>query len=368
MTVMDFPNAPVDGQTTTDGRYYFDSTVGSSGAWRSAPLPVGGLPAGSIIQWGATSPPANWLLCDGSQVSRTTYSSLFAAIGTTYGVGNGTTTFNLPNLRGRVGVGRDGSQTEFDTLGESGGAKTHTLSINQIPAHTHGGVSSTYSNSGTTASSINRDAGGTNNVSSASTGGGQAHNNLQPYLVTNYIIKATAGWTAGDSELATRLGALEASTPNASNLTSGTLSTARLPSGTVLQVVTGTTSSMFSSTTLNTWLDASLSATITPKSTSSKIHIFCNAVFATYRASGAAWQTIFRGSTNLGDASNGISSLYSDVTGTVVLVVPGMIYISDSPNTTSATTYSLRVKFGQNGGQSGETGQPRTITLMEVAG
>jgi microcystin-dependent protein len=75
---------------------------------------------------GSTAP-TGWLLCDGTAVSRTTYSDLFAITSTTYGVGDGSTTFNLPNLKGRVPVGLDTSQTEFDVLGETGGAKTHTL-------------------------------------------------------------------------------------------------------------------------------------------------------------------------------------------------------------------------------------------------
>ena len=98
------------------------------------------LPAGSIIASAATSTPTGWLLCDGSAVSRTTYSSLFSAISTTYGSGNGTTTFNLPNLKGRIIVGLDASQTEFDTLGETGGAKAHThtnSSTGTAGAHTH---------------------------------------------------------------------------------------------------------------------------------------------------------------------------------------------------------------------------------------
>jgi hypothetical protein len=74
---------------------------------------------------------------DGAAVSRTTYSDLFALIGTTYGAGNGSTTFNVPNLKGRVPVGLDGSQTEFDALGEAGGEKAHVLTIGEMPAHTH---------------------------------------------------------------------------------------------------------------------------------------------------------------------------------------------------------------------------------------
>lgn len=225
MTVMDFPSSPIDGQTTTDGRYYFDSSVGSTGAWRSAPLPVGGLPAGSIMAWGTNTPPANWLLADGSAVSRETYSSLFAVIGIQYGAGNGTSTFNLPDLRGRVPVGKNAGT--FGTLGATGGAETHTLTEAEMPAHTHrwssqstgdvndylGGSSAAYG----VAASYNS---GTSAVGAFSTTGGSgAHNNLQPYQVVNYIIKASAGWTAGDSELATRLGAVE--TANATTNKSG---------------------------------------------------------------------------------------------------------------------------------------------------
>ena len=241
MPAMDFPNSPVNGQTTTDGRYYFDSSVGTSGAWRSTPLPVGGLPAGSIMAWGTNTPPANWLIADGSAVSRSTYSSLFAVIGTQYGAGNGTTTFNLPDLRGRVPVGRNGGT--FGTLAGTGGAETHSLSVGEMPNHTHtfsgttasdgahqhniylGSTQLGYTNStASVGSGLGAMLGGNNNFiagtpgsahahsfsgTTAAAGSGTAHNNLQPYLVVNYIIKATAGWTAGDSELATRLGAVE---------------------------------------------------------------------------------------------------------------------------------------------------------------
>ena len=232
MTVMDFPTSPTNGQTTTDGRYYFDSSVGSTGAWRSAPLPVGGLPAGSIMAWGTNTPPANWLLADGSAVSRSTYSSLFAVIGIQYGAGDGTTTFNLPDLRGRVPVGKNTGT--FSTLGWVGGAETHTLTTAQMPSHTHIQNAHTHvirsADGGYQPFAINKSVGGssyfnlqsngvtnnTNVVYNDSTtatnqaeGGNQAHNNLQPYQVVNYIIKASAGWTAGDSELATRLGVVE---------------------------------------------------------------------------------------------------------------------------------------------------------------
>lgn len=148
------------------------------------------LPSGMVSMTARASAPAGWLLCLGQAVSRTTYADLFAAISTIYGVGDGSTTFNVPNLQGRVPVGFDSSQTEFDTLGETGGAKTHTLTIAQMPSHGHGVPTST--GFWTVGSNIGA-AGGSNNRGATAThvdqGGGEAHNNLQPYIALNFIIK-----------------------------------------------------------------------------------------------------------------------------------------------------------------------------------
>lgn len=151
------------------------------------------LPVGAIMPFGSDTIPENWLLCDGSAVSRTTYQDLFNTIGTSYGQGDGFTTFNLPDLRGRVGVGKS-SDTEFDTLGETGGEKTHTLTIDEMPSHNHK-VERTADahnliyqsgdipfNDGTASSA--------SPATTTNTGGGQPHSILQPYIVTNYIIKA----------------------------------------------------------------------------------------------------------------------------------------------------------------------------------
>lgn len=149
------------------------------------------LPIGAIMPFGSDTIPENWLLCNGQAVSRETYANLFNTIGTTYGSGDGFTTFNLPDLQGKIPVGLDENDTDFDTLGNTGGEKEHTLTIDEIPTHNHGvqtgnvisttsggyGVANNFNTSGTQMSTANR-------------GGGQPHNILQPYIVQNYIIKA----------------------------------------------------------------------------------------------------------------------------------------------------------------------------------
>lgn len=97
-------------------------------------------PAGVITQYGGTTAPTGWLLCQGQAISRVNalYTRLFTAIGTNYGIGDGSTTFNVPNLQGRIPVGRDSTQSEFDALAETGGSKTHTLTTANMPSHQHG--------------------------------------------------------------------------------------------------------------------------------------------------------------------------------------------------------------------------------------
>ncbi|WP_102193216.1 DUF859 family phage minor structural protein [Microbacterium aurantiacum] len=151
-------------------------------------------PVGILTAFAGATAPAGWLLCDGAAVSRTTYAALFAVIGTAYGVGNGSSTFNVPDFRGRAPVGFDGTQAEFNALGKTGGTKTHLLTIDEIPSHSHSTRADINAYPGGVTSSLYF---GTNTPSHAayggligSTGGGLPHNNLQPFLTVNHIIKA----------------------------------------------------------------------------------------------------------------------------------------------------------------------------------
>jgi microcystin-dependent protein len=90
-------------------------------------------PIGSILLWSTSIPPTNYLICDGTAVSRTLFAQLFQVIGTTWGAGDGSTTFNVPNTAGRVIRGVDGTYTQAST----GGADAFTLAANQLPNHSH---------------------------------------------------------------------------------------------------------------------------------------------------------------------------------------------------------------------------------------
>jgi microcystin-dependent protein len=180
-----------------------------------------------IIPTASSVQPSGWLYCFGQTVSRSTYSALFTALGTTYGVGDGSTTFGLPDLRGRVLAGKDnmggtaanritsgGSGIVGTTLGAVGGTETHTLTTAQLAVHTHiqdahahsassyirvGGIDDlnmtgngdwvTDSDAGERGTRPTYTTVNANTATNQNAGSGAAHPNAQPTMVVNYLIK-----------------------------------------------------------------------------------------------------------------------------------------------------------------------------------
>lgn len=186
------------------------------------------LPSGTIIDYGGAAAPSGFLSCNGAAISRTTYAALFSAIGTTWGSGDGSTTFNLPDLRRRatIGVGGTALAGPANTLGAVGGEEMHSLSSSEMPVHNHtvnvsdpghghGVADPTHSHAGnfmrtdlgggnfgggptpfgisstpaaSTGISVNAAATGIS-ATTVTAGGGGSHNNMQPSAVVNKIIK-----------------------------------------------------------------------------------------------------------------------------------------------------------------------------------
>jgi microcystin-dependent protein len=192
------------------------------------------VPTGSLTPYAGSAAPSGWLMCYGQEVNRTTYATLYALIGTTYGSGDGSTTFNLPDLRGRVAAGKDNmggtsadrltnqsGGVDGDGLGNVGGDETHALVAGENAAHTHDSGTLVTASSGSHSHTLDFSSSGTggndgfqtsslrNSISStnselvnsagshthamtgatASQGSGTAHNNVQPTIILNYIIK-----------------------------------------------------------------------------------------------------------------------------------------------------------------------------------
>ena len=150
------------------------------------------LKIGAIIPYTGTTAPNGYMICDGTAISRTTYAELFSVIGTTFGAGDGSTTFNIPNLKGKIPVGLDGEDEDFDTLGETGGSK-------DLQEHTHkfGYMCSGVSAGGSAPYEVGKQMGHSPDnlyTETSATGTGNS-GNLQPYIVINYIIKVTEAQT-----------------------------------------------------------------------------------------------------------------------------------------------------------------------------
>lgn len=175
-----------------DGGWHWYNANAAPAAWEPVHSHTGThSPVGVITMWAGSElsvSPTGWLMCHGSAVSRATHSELFAVIGTTYGVGDNSTTFNLPNLKSRVPMGWDDGEPDYENLNNTGGSKEVTLTEAQMPSHTHG-LDRNGSGSGGVQNYYGGNfAGGVTD----STGGGESHENRPPYLVLNFIIKAVA--------------------------------------------------------------------------------------------------------------------------------------------------------------------------------
>jgi microcystin-dependent protein len=183
-------------------------------------------PTGVILPFGGSSAPSGFLLCDGTAVSRTTYADLFTAIGTSYGTGDGSTTFNLPDVRQRFPLGKAAAGTG-SSLGASGGAIDHTHSTpahshtvaahtHSVPAHYHSSLQASESSTASGSSGnhiVSNNTGGSRTFAGSSigntggvdgdaamtsgsaspatdsSGSGTSGANNPPYLVMNFIIK-----------------------------------------------------------------------------------------------------------------------------------------------------------------------------------
>ncbi|CAM5998847.1 unnamed protein product [Sphagnum balticum] len=141
---------------------------------------------GVIKSFAGLIAPAGYLACSGQAVSRTTYAALFAICGTNYGAGDGVTTFNLPNLQGKIPVGYLSGDLYFGSVGQQGGEEQHTLITNEMPAHVHELSGEVTAGSG----GENAYGPGGYGGQTQSQGGGLPHNNVQPYQTIGvYIIK-----------------------------------------------------------------------------------------------------------------------------------------------------------------------------------
>jgi microcystin-dependent protein len=172
---------------------------------------IEGIPTATIVPWSSASVPTGFLECNGQTVSRSTYAALFAIVGTTYGAGDGSSTFGVPDLQDNVAVGKSNNKALASTggannvsitsTGNIGGSTANaTLSTAQLASHSHPGGG----NVGTNAQSVGPISGNFNPGNTGSTGSGSGHSHnmsanftgdavtgavLQPYLTIIYIIK-----------------------------------------------------------------------------------------------------------------------------------------------------------------------------------
>jgi len=183
---------------TVSGAAVFKSNVSIGGTLTGG----GAIPSGTLLPYAGATAPTGYLLSFGQAISRSTYAALFSAISTTYGVGDGSSTFNVPDLRGRAVAGQDdmggpsadrltdqAGGVNGDTLGDTGGLETHTLTVAQLAAHTHSITPMRQDAPRVGGGSANVYDAYDGTITTSSTGSDGAHNNVQPTIILNYIIK-----------------------------------------------------------------------------------------------------------------------------------------------------------------------------------
>lgn len=187
-----------------DGVLYFDTAAPDE--------PLGYREVGEYIWWSAAALPLGYVECNGQAISRTDYPELFALWGTFYGAGDGATTFNVPDARKRMLVHRDATNTRFDTLGETGGAESVTLTALQSGLRAHEHHRAFYNSGGAGTAAYLGAAGATNwqiapDGNAGVYGGAQpaqdSHENMPPYLVGRLLVRAVPYSALGSGTIAT---------------------------------------------------------------------------------------------------------------------------------------------------------------------
>ena len=142
----------------------------------------GSVPVATILPFAGSVAPEGFMICDGAELLAAEYADLFTAIGTTYGVGQAADSFKLPDLRGRAAIGAgQGDGLTDRVIGSAEGEETHQLTVDEMPAHA-GHIDAAVGQSGD-------NAGSSSSWNGVVEGGDQPHNNMQPFLAVNYIIK-----------------------------------------------------------------------------------------------------------------------------------------------------------------------------------
>jgi microcystin-dependent protein len=156
-------------------------------------------PVGVVLPYAGAAAPDGWLLCDGRAVSRVQFADLFGALGTVFGAGDGATTFNVPDMRGRLPLGMDNlggtsanrvAAAAAATRGGNAGTENVTLTTSQLPGHSHTVTRRTGTLGSTVGIATTTTADSSATESTSSIGSGQAHPNMPPYLALGYIVRA----------------------------------------------------------------------------------------------------------------------------------------------------------------------------------